>query len=417
LRATQRGTQQPTQDNVGPIFRWFVHSLTTPGHLNLLNRLKNSSPPVDKALAFTKYWEYFTNPGSPQFESLIRHGRYAGTTAAETTGKLLRSRYNHLIHTDRTTKFWSASSPRDVETAEHFAIGFFGLGWNNSHMAHLEIIPENPNRGANTLTPGKSCLKYQDDYYSGRRMGYLALDTWQRTFTESIKTRLAPSAPDFNFTAVDIYSMFEMCGFEFMVRGVSSWCNVFTNNDWRDFEYGRDLLHFYRAGQGNKYAGAMGLLWLDAALKNMLNESDAAKNVYASFVHDGDIIPLIATLGLLDELPDPLTGRNNYLPMQSRKWDRNWKTSDIVPMGGRVVFERIKCDQALHPVEYRTFVRLLINDGHIAMSVRTGGLLEHDLTLKSLESIVKLKRETFGDFREVCEIDLEGPAGIDFLHQ
>lgn len=394
-----------------------MHSLTTPGHLDLLGRLKNSSSPVGKALAFTKHWEYFTTPGSPEFESLIRHGRYAGTTAAENTGKILRSRYNHLIHNNTATTFWSASSRRDVETAEHFATGFFGSEWNTTNAAHLEIIPEDPERGANTLTPSKSCSRYQFDQLYGRNIGYKVLDNWQHTFTESIKPRLEPAAPGFNFSAVDIWSMFEMCGFETLVRGVSSWCNVFTNDEWLDFEYGRDILHFYRAGPGNSYAGVMGSLWLDATLKNMLNTSDAAKSVYSSFVHDGDIIPLIATLGLLDEPADPYTGKRDWLPSQSRKWDRVWKTSDVVPMSGRVVFERIKCSSAMHPVEHLTFVRLLINDGHMALGLRAGELLEYDLTLEDFKSGVERKKEFFGDFREVCEIDMEGPEGIDFMYQ
>lgn len=211
--------------------------------------------------------------------------------------------------------------------------------------------------------------------------------------------------------------MFEMCGFEIMVRGVSPWCNVFTNTDWEDFEYGRDLLHFYRAGAGNHYAGAMGLLWLEATTKNILNQSNAAKSFYASFVHDGDIVPLIATLGLLDEDEDPYTEEPALLPSQHRKWDRKWKTSDIVPMGGRVVFERIKCDKALHPVEHRNFVRLLINDGHMALANRTGELLARDMPVVQFESMVREKRAQFGDFRSVCGLDGDGPEGIEFLHQ
>jgi acid phosphatase len=388
-----------------------------PGHLNLLDRLKVSPIPVCKSLAFVKDWTYFTTPGSSDFESLIRSGRYPGTTAAWNTGSVLRSRYHNLTVPNQSTTFWSASSPRDVETAEWFARGFFGSKWNESGAAVLKVIPETAERGANTLTPGKSCSEYQFDFAYGRPCGYKALDLWQRTFTVPISTRLEPSAPGFNFSAVDIYSMFEMCGFEIMVRGVSPWCNIFTNTDWEDFEYGRDLLHYYRAGPGNKYAGAMGFLWLDATTRNILNHTAAAKSLYASFVHDGDIIPLIATLGLLDEAIDPHTHKPALLPSQHRLWDRKWRTSDIVPMGGRVVFERITCDQTLHPVQHRRFVRLLINDGHIKLGNRTGGLLGHDMTVGEFEGMVEEMRLEFGDFKSICGLQEDGPTAIDFLHQ
>lgn len=42
--------------------------------------------------------------------------------------------------------------------------------------------------------------------------------------------------------------MQEMCGFEITVRGKSKWCDVFTHEEWLEFEYARDVIHYYRAG-------------------------------------------------------------------------------------------------------------------------------------------------------------------------
>jgi len=81
------------------------------------------------------------------------------------------------------------------------------------------------------------------------------------------------------------------------------------------------------------------------------------------------------------------------------------------------VFERIKCDATLHPGRQKSYVRLIINDGHMALAQRTGELLEHDMTLEGFENMVREKREEIGDFREVCGLDLNGPEGIEFLHQ
>ena len=60
-----------------------------------------------------------------------------------------------------------------------------------------------------------------------------------------------------------------MCGFETMVRGQSPWCNVFNSDEWKDFEYARDVNHYYTAGPGNKYAGVMGWPWMNATAELM----------------------------------------------------------------------------------------------------------------------------------------------------
>lgn len=79
----------------------------------------------------------------------------------------------------------------------------------------------------------------------------------------------------------EVYSMQEMCGFETMIRGSSPWCDVFTEDDWLNFEYSRDLVHYYRAGPGNSYAGAMGWLWLNATT-SLLQVGPAAGTLFLS---------------------------------------------------------------------------------------------------------------------------------------
>lgn len=61
--------------------------------------------------------------------------------------------------------------------------------------------------------------------------------------------------------------MQELCGFETLVRGNSPWCDAFHHKDWLNFEYARDILHYYRAGPGNRFALAMGWLWLNATAR------------------------------------------------------------------------------------------------------------------------------------------------------
>jgi acid phosphatase len=78
-----------------------------------------------------------------------------------------------------------------------------------------------------------------------------------------------------------INAMQEICGFETTVRGRSDWCNVFTQDEFLSFEYARDVLNYYRAGPGQKYAASMGWLWLNATM-NLLLEGPGAGPLFFS---------------------------------------------------------------------------------------------------------------------------------------
>jgi len=363
-------------------------------------------------LSFLTHWTYFTEPSNPAFEDLTASGPYAGTTQAFTTGQKLRTRYDHLVNQSRTTTLWTCSSQRDIETAEYFARGFFGSHWHDDKSAHIVVVPETPDRGADTLTPGDTCLGYREDKATGHDYGYIKLALWQEAFSKRIIARLQKHAADVVLSAIDIYSMMEMCGFEILARGSSPWCDVFSQDEWDDFEYGRDLLHFYRAGPGNKFAGVMGFLWLNATQELLSN--DAARGVYFSFAHDGDIVPLMATLGILNE-----DGSVQTLPADRRKRERNWRTSDIVPMGGRTIFERIICDEDAAPyLAGNTYIKLSINDGVMENFTGSGERSNRLGTrLDDFQRFVQVKAKEFGDFRDVCGLSADAPPKITFLHQ
>lgn len=172
----------------------------------------------------------------------------------------LRTRYDHLIDDDdrgsgntttTTTHLWASDSNRVIETARYFSTGFFGLDWEdqkNKAKAVLHIIPETDDRGADTLTPGDTCLRYRDDLQFGHDLGSAMLVKFRATYLGAIGDRLHKQNPDIRFADHEIYSMQEMCGFEILVRGQSDWCAVFTHHDWENFEYARDVIHYYRAG-------------------------------------------------------------------------------------------------------------------------------------------------------------------------
>ena len=70
--------------------------------------------------------------------------------------------------------------------------------------------------------------------------------------------------------------MQEMCDFGTTVRARGPKCDVFTREDRKKFEFGRDLVHYYRGGPG-PYAGATG--WLNATA-NLLREGSKVGTMF-----------------------------------------------------------------------------------------------------------------------------------------
>ncbi|KAJ5742705.1 uncharacterized protein N7511_011106 [Penicillium nucicola] len=373
-------------------------------HLKFLRRVHDTGYPLNGSLAFIQNWTYLTDDPENDFGELTRTGPFAGTLSSFTTGVRFRTRYEHLIPKYIQTRLWASDSGRVIETARHFASGFFGLDWETSDKAELQIIPETFERGADTLTPGDTCYNYLEDIIYGHDNGQEMLARFQKSYTPGIANRLIHEG---NFglkglSSTEIYAMQEMCGFEIMVRGSSPWCEVFTKQEWEHFEYARDLIHYYRAGPGNPYSGAMGWLWLNATTE-LLRDGPDAGSLFFSFVHDGDIAPLITTLGVLGS-------DKEHLPTTHVVADRMWRISSILPMGARVTLERMSCSGNDEP-----YVRVNINDGIMPLPLCKSGPGEA-CPLTSFVNYVHRRKSEVGEFAEIC--GLQGDIGsFTFLHQ
>lgn len=245
------------------------------GHLTLLERIRALGVPLNNSLAFLNNWAYFTDNPSRDFGQLTRTGPYAGTLGAFTSGVRFGTRYSELIPNDATLRFWASDSQRVIDSARYFASGLFGLDWETSRKAELQIIPETFERGADTLTPGDTCREYLDSE-QGHDLGAAMLARFQEAYTPGIAERLVQDNPALGgLEAWEVYGMQEMCGFEIMVRGLSPWCDLFSRQEWHSFEYARDLLLYYRAGPGNAYSATLGWLYLNATASLLSAGPDA----------------------------------------------------------------------------------------------------------------------------------------------
>lgn len=397
--------------------------------LELYQRIQHSGIELNDSLSFVNNWNFFAPDPSTHFESLVSVGPYAGTLEAFSTGVKLRTRYKHLLNHALTRgkpiSFWASGSARVEATAHHFGEAFFGLDHAAAGTATLHVIPESSDRGANTLTPGGTCLKYADnvDAY-GHDYGYRQLTAFRSTYLPAISARLATANPNLRFTDGEVDTMQEICGFETIALGtISPWCSVFTREEIESFEYARDLLHYYRAGPGNPYAAAMGFLWLNATASLLREGGEAAGEFFFSFVHDGDIVPLLAALNLFPQ--------SSHLPTTHVLEDRAWRTSDVVPMGGRIIFERLLCPAAprcwdngpFYPnhvyceaARDDVFVRVNVNDGIVAIPGCEDGA-GASCPLDDFLERTRKRGEEVGVFGQVCGLSDQVEKEVKFLHQ
>jgi acid phosphatase len=381
---------------------------------HLFKKMKESKVDFKGDLSFVKNWELFWSDDA-QLAQLTSTGPFSGTLGAYTTGVRLRTRYQHLIPKDKHTKLWASDSQRVIDTARYLAAGFFGLDWPS--VASLQVIPETSDIGADTLTPGDTCANYISDTTEGWAKGWKAMHAYRATYFPSIRARLISQNPGLNFTDDELYAMQELCGFETTVRGSSPWCHVFTRSDFLAFEYARDVHHYYRAGPGTPYGAGMGFLWLNAT-KNLMMEldasarrdrntegADAVGRLFFSFVHDDDAAPMLAALDIMAPAEHlPLT----HIPEDAR---RTWRKSQVSPMGGRTIFELMKCG-----AEGKRFVRVNINDGVTALPGCDSGP-GRSCPLDMFDDRVRKKGEAVGSFREMCGLGDDSAERITFLHQ
>lgn len=387
---------------------------------DLVRRIRLGNLTLLGDLAFVNTWEFFTADPEHDLGNLITTGRYAGTLQAFRTGTKLRTRYKRLIDSAAdigTTTFWVGGFGRGIDTAKHFASSFWGLDWHD--VAHLRIIPQDVDRAADTLTPSKTCAAYiRDIDHQGHGYGDVMLSKFLSTYTPAVVERLSGQDPGLNITNYDVYIMQEICGFEMLAKEHSPWCSIFTAEELEAFVYARDLLLYYRSGPGNPYATTMGYLWLNATT-DLLMQGATAEPLFFSFAHDNDLMNLISALGLFEHDPP--------LPTTRMVHDRTWRASEITPMGGRIILERlgradVNANQLINlnasdaEAQNEVYVRLNINDAIVALPSCSSGPGGSCPLQEFVEFVHRLGGE-HGDFGRKCGLASDVATRISFLHQ
>ncbi|KAK5092267.1 hypothetical protein LTR24_005404 [Lithohypha guttulata] len=251
-----------------------------------INKLKNHTKTdwiSTPELSFLASW---VPPQLPEQEQLTRTGKLE----ASRLGVSLSYKYPNLRLPQQV---WSSSAERTVKSAQSLIRGLE----TEDNQINLVQVYEGKEAGADTLTPYSSCPAYSSSTGSQQSSQYSKL------YTAPILARLNAQARSFNFTPDDITAMFEMCGYETVIRSTSPFCSLdlFTPDNWLSFEYANDIMYHYNTGYGNPLSGVIGLPWLNSTMNLLTSPSPSpSQDLYISFTHRELPPTVLVAMGLFN---------------------------------------------------------------------------------------------------------------------
>ncbi|KAJ9125636.1 hypothetical protein QFC22_000598 [Naganishia vaughanmartiniae] len=176
-------------------------------------------------------------------------------------------------------KIWTASSTRDIDTAQAFIKGAFpdhqaGKEGNGDGVnVQLVKVPNRKKDWEQSLTPHKACDTFE------KESSLPPAAKWLSTYAPRIRTRLGQVVPRIadQLEDMDVLAMMELCGYETIIQGDSGFCEVFTDDEWLDGEYYFDVRFHYMMGYGNELSPFLGAPWVKTARHLLAGEVDDQK--------------------------------------------------------------------------------------------------------------------------------------------
>ncbi|CCH42203.1 3-phytase B [Wickerhamomyces ciferrii] len=337
-------------------------------------------------LSFLKDYQ-FKGLDKDEFENETSKGPYSGLLDQYRHGTLFREQYDDLTFID-DIKFFTASQERVAVSAKQFAKGFLGEAYNESLVVYLE--EHDPKLGANTLTPVNSCKYYDIDSNQDK------IDQLSTSFLNKTADRLNGQNEGLNISSKIVKSLLDYCGFELNVQGTTQICDIFNNDEYLAYSYIYDLTYFYQYGTANNLSTTVGSTYVDALIRLIKDDS---KKLTLSFAHDTDIYHIVALLGLFE---------TKDLPTDHQSFNHLWKISNIVPMGARLITERLECEGYDEP-----FVRFVHNDAVLPIEGHSEGP-GFSISLSDFENFIN-DRMDGKNFAKDCDIEDGAPDKLTFF--
>ncbi|PSR92164.1 histidine phosphatase superfamily [Coniella lustricola] len=271
----------------------------------------------------------------------------------------------------------TSGEDRVVESAQNWTQGFHAARvadqkavGTGGYPYNMVVISEDT--GSNNTLDHGLCTAFEDGPDSD--ISTNAQTEWISIFTRNITARLNSNLPGVNLTATETIYLMDLCPFVTVadVNGkMSEFCGLFTQNEWRSYDYYQSLGKYYGFGSGNPLGPTQGVGFtneliarltgtpvVDETSTNHTLDNSAAtfplnRTLYADFSHDNDMTGIFWAMGLYNKtqsLSNTTVQSVDELDWYSASW--------TVPFAARMYVEKLQC--ADHRGE--ELVRVIVND-------------------------------------------------------
>ncbi|KAK4449285.1 histidine phosphatase superfamily [Podospora aff. communis PSN243] len=368
-------------------------------------------------LDFLSGWEYALGG-----ETLVPKGRME----LFESGVLHAYMYGGLYNPGSKIIVRTTTQDRMLKSAENFLAGFFGLEWTRN--ATVEVIIEE--RGFNNSLAGDlNCPN------AGRlKGGTKAAMEWIGLYLKNATERLNAMADGYEWTLDDTYAAQTMCPYETVAYGYSKFCELFTHDEWKGFEYSVDLWFHGDFSFASPTGRAVGIGYqqevlarlnnhtlgysgsqINVTLDNNTDTFPLNQTLYFDFSHDTTIIAILTAFGL-KQFSTPLDPTVH-------PGDHNFTVTHLTPFGARLDIEIIRTPKPLAADRSSyldgastKYIHFILNQRTIPLGLslpgcdasRVDGWCEMSAFLKEQKKMPDLAR-----FQEACYRDYPLDAKVE----
>lgn len=312
----------------------------------IANATKDGGFTVTGDLSFLADWTYKLGA-----ELLTPFGR----TQVFLLGSQHRQLYGNLLNnfTESSTipVFRTESQDRMVKSAHNFAAGFFGVP-EYLDQVNIEILVETAGLN-NSGAPYETCTNA--DVTSRGAIGSTVATAFAKNAFNATLSRLNAQTTGINFTPTDAVAMLQLCSYETVALGYSAFCDLFSQQDFLNYEYYYDLTFYYNNGPGSPVSAAQGKGYLQefvarftgtyptpaSALNETFDDNPTYfpldQSIYADATHEVVVLDTLTAFNLtalFDGAP---------LSTTSNTQQNNFVASKIVPFATHFTVQVLEC--------------------------------------------------------------------------
>lgn len=270
----------------------------------------------------------------------------------------------------------SSDSARVVASGEKFLQGFQRVKDTDPFADREQTSPKtnviiSEDRGANNSLNHNTCPRFESS-----ELGDTVIDNYAAIFVPEIAHRLENQLPGVTFFNLDVIHLMDLCAFDTVSATPdgskqSSFCDLFTRDEWIQYDYLQSLGKYYGYGAGNPLGPTQGVGFVNELIARLtqtpVHDSTSTNHtldapgaatfplnatIYADFTHDNGLIPIFFALGLYNGT-EPLPRGH----VQTDDAADGYSTAWTVPFAAQAYIEMMQCRSEAEPL-----VRVLVND-------------------------------------------------------